>query len=111
MRTAKVISLSLPPEMEKKVQKLAKEERCSISEIIREALRQYMTNRDLASVRAEGKKIAKRKKLKPKDIERIVLEGRHYKSIQRGLKQASSRKFAKDPRSPKDAKLVNDIED
>lgn len=64
MRTAKVISLSLPPEMEKEVQQLAKEERRSISEIMREAFRQYMTNRDLADVRSEGKKIAKRKKLR-----------------------------------------------
>ncbi len=76
MRTAKVISLSLPPEMEREVQKLAKEERRSISEIMREAFRQYMTNRDLASVRSEGKKIAQRKKLKPDDVERIVKEGR-----------------------------------
>jgi len=76
MRTAKVISLSLPPEMEKEVQQLAKEERRSISEIMREAFRQYMTNRDLADVRSEGKKIAKRKKLKPGDVERIVREGR-----------------------------------
>jgi Arc/MetJ-type ribon-helix-helix transcriptional regulator len=76
MRTAKIISLSLPPEMEKEVQQIAKDERRSISEIMREAFRQYMTNRDLAAVRAEGKKIAKKKKLKPEDIERIVREGR-----------------------------------
>lgn len=76
MRTAKVISLSLSPEMEKEVQQLAKEERRSISEIMREAFRQYMTNRDLASIRSEGKKIAKKKKLKSEDVERIVSEGR-----------------------------------
>lgn len=76
MRTAKVISLSLSPEMEKEVQQLAKEERRSISEIMREAFRQYMTNRDLAVVRSEGKKIAKQKKLKAEDVERIVREGR-----------------------------------
>lgn len=76
MRTAKVISLSLSPEMEKEVQQLAKEERRSISEIMREAFRQYMTNRDLATVRTEGKKIAKQKKLKPDDVERIVREER-----------------------------------
>jgi hypothetical protein len=44
----------------------------SISEIMREAFRQYMTNRDLAVVRSEGKKIAKRKKLKAENVERIV---------------------------------------
>jgi hypothetical protein len=62
--------------MEREAQKLAKEERRSISEIMREAFRQYMTNRDLASVHSEGKKIAQRKKLKPDDVERIVKEGR-----------------------------------
>jgi predicted transcriptional regulator len=76
MRTAKVISLSLTPDMQKEVQQLAKEERRSVSEILREAFRQYMTNRDLASMRSEGKKIAKRKRLKPSDVERIVREGR-----------------------------------
>lgn len=76
MRTAKVISLSLPPDLEKDVQRLAKDERRSVSEILREAFRQYMTNRDLAAVRSEGKKIAKRRKLKPADVEQIVRQGR-----------------------------------
>jgi len=76
MRTAKVISLSLSPEMEKEVQQVAKTERRSVSEIMREAFRQYMTNRDLASIRGEGKKIAKKKKLTPEDVERIVRDGR-----------------------------------
>ena len=76
MRTAKVISLSLPPDMQREVQQIAKDERRSVSEILREAFRQYMTNRDLASVRNEGKKIAKRKRLKPEDVERIVRDGR-----------------------------------
>ena len=76
MRTAKVISLSLPPEMEKEVQKIAKEEHRTISELLREAFRQYLTNRDLATIRKEGKKVAKKMKLKPSDVERIVREGR-----------------------------------
>ena len=76
MRTANVISLSLSPEMEKEVQQVAKTERRSVSEIMREAFRQYMTNRDLVSIRAEGKKIAKKKKLTPEDVEKIVRDGR-----------------------------------
>ena len=111
MRKAKVISLSLTPEMAKALQQHAKENHCSVSEFLLKALRQYMTNRDLASVRAEGRKIAKRKKLKPDEVDQIVRRGRHLKSVQRGLRQAASRKFAKDPRSAKDAKLVNDVED
>lgn len=76
MRTAKVISLSLPPEMEKEVQKIAKEERRTISELLREAFRQYLANRDLAEIRKEGRKVAKKMKLKVDDVERIVREGR-----------------------------------
>ena len=76
MRTAKVISLSLPPDMEKEVQKVAKQEHRTISELLREAFRQYLANRDLATVRKEGRKIAKKMKLKPEDVDRIVFAGR-----------------------------------
>jgi metal-responsive CopG/Arc/MetJ family transcriptional regulator len=76
MRTAKVISLSLPPDMEKEVQKVAKEEHRTISELLREAFRQYLANRDLVAIRKEGKKVAKKMKLTEADVERIVREGR-----------------------------------
>ena len=39
MRTAKVISISLPPDMTAELQEAAKEERRSVSEVMREALR------------------------------------------------------------------------
>lgn len=76
MRTAKVISLSLPPDMEKEVQKIAKEEHRTISELLREAFRQYLANRDLISIRKEGRKIAKKMKLIPEDVAKIVRTGR-----------------------------------
>jgi metal-responsive CopG/Arc/MetJ family transcriptional regulator len=76
MRTAKVISLSLPPEMEKEVQKVAKEEHRTISELLREAFRQYLTNRDLVVIRKEGRKVAKKMKLTPDHIAKIVRAGR-----------------------------------
>jgi metal-responsive CopG/Arc/MetJ family transcriptional regulator len=76
MRTAKVISLSLPPDMEKEVQKVAKEEHRTISELLREAFRQYLANRDLGIVREEGRQLAKRMKLKPDDVGNIVKSGR-----------------------------------
>jgi Arc/MetJ-type ribon-helix-helix transcriptional regulator len=76
MRTAKVISLSLPPDMEKEVLKIAKDERRSVSEVLREAFRQYMTSRDLSLIRAEGRKIAKRRNLKPEDVLRVTRETR-----------------------------------
>ncbi|MDZ4678632.1 MAG: ribbon-helix-helix protein, CopG family [Oligoflexia bacterium] len=76
MRTAKVISLSLPPDMQREVQKIAKEEHRTISELFREAFRQYLANRDLVAIRMEGRKIAKKMKLKSADVDRIVLSGR-----------------------------------
>ena len=76
MRTAKVISLSLPPDMEKEVMKIAKDERRTVSEVLREAFRQYMTSRDLSLIRSEGRKIAKKRKLKRDDVVRIVQETR-----------------------------------
>ena len=76
MRTARVISLSLPPDMEKEVQKIAKEEHRTISELLREAFRQYLSTRDLASIRKEGRKVAKRMNLKPDDVAKIVRSGR-----------------------------------
>ena len=76
MRTAKVISLSLPPEMEEEVQKIAKEEHRTISELLREAFRQYLTNRDLNAIRKEGRKVAKKMKLTPDDVAKTVRAGR-----------------------------------
>jgi metal-responsive CopG/Arc/MetJ family transcriptional regulator len=76
MRIAKVISLSLPPDMEKEVQKVAQEEHRTISELLREAFRQYLANRDLSAVRKEGRKVAKKLKLKPEDVDRIIKAGR-----------------------------------
>lgn len=76
MRTARVISLSLPPEMEREVQEVANSEHRTISELLREAFRQYLSNRDLAIVRKEGKLIAKKKKLKEDDIAKIVRANR-----------------------------------
>jgi Arc/MetJ-type ribon-helix-helix transcriptional regulator len=76
MRTAKVISLSLPPEMEEEVQKVAKEEHRTISELLREAFRQYLTNRDLVAIRKEGHKVAKKMKLNADDIAKTVRASR-----------------------------------
>lgn len=73
---AQIISISLPPDMTKEVQEMAKEERRSVSEIIREALRQYSANRVLKEVRKEARKVVKKKGVKPEDVDRIVHEGR-----------------------------------
>jgi Arc/MetJ-type ribon-helix-helix transcriptional regulator len=76
MGKAQIISISLPPDMTKEVQEMAKEERRSVSEIIREALRQYSANRILKDVRKEAGKVVKKRGIKAGDIDRIVHEGR-----------------------------------
>jgi Arc/MetJ-type ribon-helix-helix transcriptional regulator len=43
MRTAKTVSITLPPELLLKAQELASREHRTMSELFREALRRYMT--------------------------------------------------------------------
>src|ERR1700684_1138834 len=43
MRTAKTVSITLPPELLVKAQELAEREHRTMSELFREALRRYMT--------------------------------------------------------------------
>jgi CopG family transcriptional regulator / antitoxin EndoAI len=76
MQSAKIISISLPPEMNKEIQAVAKEEHRSMSELFREAMRQYMRNRVLSQSRRHGSRAAGRKKIKPSDIPAIIASGR-----------------------------------
>jgi Arc/MetJ-type ribon-helix-helix transcriptional regulator len=62
--------------MTKEVQDIAKEERRSVSELVREALRQYATNRLVKDIRKTAGKSAKKQGIKPQDIDRIIHEGR-----------------------------------
>ena len=77
MRASKVVSVSLPPDMTREVQEMAKEERRSVSEVIREAFRQYAANKALLDVRNLARKAAKRKNIKLEDIDRMVVDGRN----------------------------------
>lgn len=76
MRTAKVISISLPPDMNEEIQELAREERRSISELMREALRQYIALNTWKRAQKYARKVAKKKNIKPEDIEDIIEQGR-----------------------------------
>ncbi len=62
--------------MEKEVQLVAKQEHRTISELLREAFSQYLANRDLGPVRKDGRKVAKRLRLQPDDVAKIVRSGR-----------------------------------
>ncbi len=68
MPSLKTITISLPIAMGKEIEKVAKEEHRTISELIREAFRQYQAQRNLKALASEGKHSAKAKKLSPKDF-------------------------------------------
>ena len=76
MRSTKIVSVSLPQDMTKEVQEMALEERRSVSEVLREAFRQYAANKSLLDVRKVARKTAKKKNIKADDIDRLVHEGR-----------------------------------
>jgi len=59
MRTTKVMTLSLPPEMVKEVDKLTKEEKRTKSELFREALRKYINDKRWEQIRQWGMKTAR----------------------------------------------------
>jgi len=76
MRTAKVISISLPPEMEEEVQELARGEHRTVSELFREAIRQYATQKFLKSTRKTGRAHMRKTGITPADIPKMIKEDR-----------------------------------
>lgn len=79
-RTAKTIGFSVPPEVKKEIETLAKRERMTKSELFREMLRAYKQLRAEREFFAIQKKISSRVRRKgvftEEEIEKIVLEGR-----------------------------------
>lgn len=68
MPAAKTITISLPKAMGKEIEKVAKEEHRTISELLREAFRQYQSRKNLQKLAEKGRKSAKKKKLTSKDF-------------------------------------------
>ncbi|MCX6089919.1 MAG: ribbon-helix-helix protein, CopG family [Candidatus Atribacteria bacterium] len=80
MRTSKIQSLSLPPEMAREMEKLAREEGMTKSELFREALRQYIRKNKWDKIREYG--IQKAIELgieSEEDIEKLIDEYRSGK--------------------------------
>ena len=69
MRTTKVMAFSVPPDFENEIQKHAKAEHRTISEYLREAVRQYMDLREFEHTRKAVAKRLKKKGRKPADVE------------------------------------------
>ncbi|HCU25368.1 MAG TPA: hypothetical protein DF383_10135, partial [Deltaproteobacteria bacterium] len=68
MSVSKTITISLPVSMGKQVEKVAKEEHRTVSELLREAFRQYQSQRNLQKLARKGHIAAKAKKLTPVDF-------------------------------------------
>ncbi len=69
MRSTKVMAFSVPPELENEIQKHAKAEHRTISEYLREAVRQYMNIREFEHTRKAVVKRLKRKGRKASDVD------------------------------------------
>lgn len=61
MKPIKTITISLPGEIGKEIRKLAKEERCTVSELIDEVFRQYKAQRNFRMLVEKCKKLQKEK--------------------------------------------------
>ena len=72
MRTTKVIAFSVPPDFEREIQRHAKNEHRTVSEYIREALRQYIALKDFDAVQKNVARRAKKKGLKSSDVARTI---------------------------------------
>ena len=75
-KKSETITFSLSPNMGKLVLHLARAEHRTVSELIREALRQYSSMKLLMELHKKAKERAKKKGLSAKDVERIIDEGR-----------------------------------
>ncbi len=72
MRTTETRSLSLPPEMSKKVTKLMQREGRTRSELIREALRRYIEEREWEQILRYGRIKARQSRITEGQVEDIV---------------------------------------
>ena len=79
MRTTKIQTISLPPEIVKQIEKIIKEEGMTKSELFREALREYIRKRRWERIREYGARKAAELGIKEEEVERIIDEYRRKK--------------------------------
>ena len=71
-RATKTVTLSLPPEMDKKINVLLRKEGRTRSELFREALRRYMEEQEWKEITKHGRIKAKEKGITEDQVEDIV---------------------------------------
>lgn len=79
MRTTKTLSITIPPEMLSRAEALAKKENRTMSELVREALRQYEHQRWWEETNAYGRARAEAMGIREEDVDRIIHEYRQEK--------------------------------
>ena len=75
-RRTRVLTFSLPPEMAEQVRQVMEEEGRTMSELIREALRTYMQEREWNRLVRYGQRRAREQGITPEEVERLVNEHR-----------------------------------
>jgi len=76
LRITKIWNISLPPDIAKAAETAAKEESRTKSELVREALRQYLWGRRWKALRLYGEGKARQLGMKEEDVAGIVRESR-----------------------------------
>lgn len=76
MRTTKTLSVTLPPEMLSRAEKLAKRENRTMSELVREALRYYEQQRWWGEINAYGRTRAEAMGVSEADVDSLIHEAR-----------------------------------
>ena len=76
MRNSKVVSITLPPGMAAEAEELAKQEKRTMSELMREAFRRYKRQREWDEANAYGRAKAKEKGITEADVVRLIKEFR-----------------------------------
>lgn len=74
MRATKLVTISLSPNLLRKAEKAAREENRTRSELLREALRRYLEDREWRKIYRYGERRARSLGLDEEDIERLVDE-------------------------------------
>jgi CopG family transcriptional regulator/antitoxin EndoAI len=76
MRTTRIVSLSLPPDLVREAERVAKQEGRTKSELFREALRRYVEERRWRALQRYGASRVQRLGITEADVERAVREFR-----------------------------------
>ena len=88
MRTMKTLSVTLPPEMLDKAERLAKKEHRTMSELIREALRRYERNNIWEEIGAFGQRSAMKAGIKTEeDVVKMIHDFRRERRKRRKSSQ------------------------